>query len=340
MPKPRVIDPGFSDDLDVAQLTRDERLLMVIMVSRCADDYGRLIAHPAYLRKQAFGYDEDVSIDDVAQMREHILEHCRNVVLYVVNDQEYIYLSNFAKYQKIRYYVDSKLPPPPDSVASNSREVSEISRESDAKVTPHSPSVGLSSVGLYSSEAGVPASQAPPQDKPEELPFSDPPNDDGTEPIDITGKPTSKQWKDLRWKLADAFTECSDIKMPLEPDSDAAKRKHYAAMQPLWFNPLKDILYRVDWDIPEMKSIVAQAIQEMRRDKLTISTPKSIRKVAVSIVARGEARASPVDDTYMDPDTPMSKAAQAILDRQLKEWAEKEKDASQGKGDGILETAH
>jgi len=29
MPKPRVIDGGFFDDLDIAQLTRGERLLMI-----------------------------------------------------------------------------------------------------------------------------------------------------------------------------------------------------------------------------------------------------------------------------------------------------------------------
>lgn len=161
MPKPRIIDSGFFDDLDVAGLSRDERLLMVAIVSRCADDYGRLVAHPAYLRKQAFGYDEDLSIEDVAMMRAHILEHCKNVVIYTVNGQDYIYLSNFAKYQKIRYHVDSKLPPPPATVAENSREISEISHESSENVAPHFPSVELSSVGLGLGRVSVESASAP-----------------------------------------------------------------------------------------------------------------------------------------------------------------------------------
>jgi len=150
MPKPRVIDGGFFDDLDIAQLTRDERLLVIAIISKCADDYGRLIAHPAYLRKQAFGYDEDISIDDVRTMRAHILEHCRNVLLYQDNGQEYICLINWDKWQKIRYRIDSKLPPPP----SIDGKLPVNSRESDAKVTVNSPRVGLSSVEKGSVELG------------------------------------------------------------------------------------------------------------------------------------------------------------------------------------------
>lgn len=150
MPKPRVIDSGFFDDLDIAQLTRDERLLMIAIVSRCADDYGRLIAHPAYLRKQAFGYDEDISIDDVTLMRAHILENCRNVLLYEIDGQEYICLTNWAKYQKIRYHVPSKLPAPPqespEPVPQIDGKLPVISRESDAKVTEDSPRAEQGSV--------------------------------------------------------------------------------------------------------------------------------------------------------------------------------------------------
>ena len=142
MPKPRVIDGGFFDDLDIAVLTRDERLLVIAIISKCADDYGRLIAHPAYLRKQAFGYDEDISIDDVGVMLAHILEHCRNLLLYQDNGQEYICLLNWDKWQKIRYRVDSKLPPPPDIGG----KLPVNSRESDAKVTVNSPRVEQSRV--------------------------------------------------------------------------------------------------------------------------------------------------------------------------------------------------
>ena len=91
MPKPRVIDGSFWNDLDMAELTRDERLLVAGMITKCADDYGRMVAHPKHLRREVFGYDEDLSVEDVALMREHVVSQCRNVVLYTVNGQEYIH---------------------------------------------------------------------------------------------------------------------------------------------------------------------------------------------------------------------------------------------------------
>jgi len=153
MPKPRVIDSGFFDDLDVAKLTRDERLLVVAMVVACADDYGRLHASPAYLRKQAFGYDEDITIEQVASMRQHVLGHCHNVHLYEANGQEYIYFSNWAKFQKIRYKIDSKLPAPPDELSRETNvEVTQDSREFTDKSALNSPRVEKSREELGSVE--------------------------------------------------------------------------------------------------------------------------------------------------------------------------------------------
>jgi hypothetical protein len=110
MPKPRSIDPSFWDDPDIAQLTRDERLLLIGMITLCADDEGRLLADPGYLRKRVFGYDDDVSKQDAEAWRNDVVLKCRNVKLYMADSQPYMWFSNWQEYQNIRYVVASKLP--------------------------------------------------------------------------------------------------------------------------------------------------------------------------------------------------------------------------------------
>ncbi len=145
MPKPRTIDTSFFDDPDIACLNRDERLLLVGMISTCADDEGRLIADPGYLRKRVFGYDDDVTRLDVQGWRDTIVSKCRNVRMYVVDGQFYIWLVNWAEYQTIRYVIASKLPPYAEDC--------DVSRSNDddfgnlQKIPVNSPRVGLGRVG-------------------------------------------------------------------------------------------------------------------------------------------------------------------------------------------------
>lgn len=162
MPKPRTLDTGFFDDPDIANLTRDERLLLVGMISSCADDEGRLMADPGYLRKKVFGYDDDVTKADVERWRDNILVHCHNVKMYKVASQYYIWLCNWAEYQGIRYVVASRLP-----AYSVNCDVPPSNKEDCGKfpqIPANSPSVGLSSVALGSvglGESAV-ASDTPP----------------------------------------------------------------------------------------------------------------------------------------------------------------------------------
>jgi len=110
MPRKRMLDPGFWDDLDVARLSHMERLLLIGMVSM-ADDYGHLQASPLVLRKQIFGYDE-VTVEDVEAARDSVLTHCRNVTLYRVDGQEYIELRRWSHYQKLNYTAAPQFPAP------------------------------------------------------------------------------------------------------------------------------------------------------------------------------------------------------------------------------------
>ncbi|GAI58894.1 unnamed protein product, partial [marine sediment metagenome] len=51
MPRRRMLDPSFFEDIYVAKLTRDERLFLMGCI-RNSDDDGRLKAHPAYLKAE------------------------------------------------------------------------------------------------------------------------------------------------------------------------------------------------------------------------------------------------------------------------------------------------
>lgn len=107
----RWLDPNFFTDEKVGRLSMPERQLFAAMIAN-QDDDGRLKGHPAYLRSIAFPYDE-LTTDEVCQMRDHIAEVNPNVIAYKNAGEDYIQLKRHKRYQKPRYYHPSKLPPPP-----------------------------------------------------------------------------------------------------------------------------------------------------------------------------------------------------------------------------------
>jgi hypothetical protein len=159
MPKPRTIDTSFFDDPDIACLSRDERLLLIGMISTCADDEGRLMADAGYLRKRVFGYDDDVSKVDVQCWRDTIVSKCRNVRMYTVEGQSYIWLVNWTEYQPMRYVIASKLPPYAEDCDTSRSNDDDFGKLPQSSV--NSPRVGLSRVKeQYSSVAGKPRAKA------------------------------------------------------------------------------------------------------------------------------------------------------------------------------------
>lgn len=167
MPKARTLDSDFWDDPEAAGLGRDARLLLIGLITICADDHGRLLAHPAYLRKHVFGYDDDVTVQMVEEWRDAVLAQCRNVVPYSVNAHDYIWLRKFGERQKIRYQIESKLPEPTeDSIAASG--LCGNSRESSANKRSYS--VGLGSVDV---EKGSVDSSPPKSGKPARKPNSE-----------------------------------------------------------------------------------------------------------------------------------------------------------------------
>lgn len=108
MARKRMLQPTMWDDPDLAAVTPTERLLFIGLIS-LADDYGHVTANPLQLRKAIFGYD-DFTLDDVRDMRDHLLAACHNLELYVVEGQEYIWLKQWERHQDLRYRAAAQHP--------------------------------------------------------------------------------------------------------------------------------------------------------------------------------------------------------------------------------------
>ncbi|GAH33054.1 unnamed protein product, partial [marine sediment metagenome] len=121
MPRRRLLDPSFTDDTEVAQLTRDERLFLVGCL-RNADDEGRLLGHPAYLKSDIFMYDEDIDLKRMRGIRDSTLEkmgswrpdNIWHLRLYQNSGIDYLYFPNWYSMEKPSHPTASKLPAPLD----------------------------------------------------------------------------------------------------------------------------------------------------------------------------------------------------------------------------------
>lgn len=111
MARQRFIWPTFWDDPALGKLGDGERLLYIACFS-LADDEGRLIGDPAWLRSRVFGF-RSVSETKVRQMRTTLTQKCSSFCVYTVDGDDYIAFLNWRDFQKPKYPKDSLLPAPP-----------------------------------------------------------------------------------------------------------------------------------------------------------------------------------------------------------------------------------
>lgn len=109
MARKRMLDPAFWDDEDLIGASSDERILFIGLFS-LADDYGHITAHPAILHKGIFAYDPTVSIQRVAELRDKLLSICRNLTVYGVDGQQYIWLRKWEGHQDLRFRAKAQYP--------------------------------------------------------------------------------------------------------------------------------------------------------------------------------------------------------------------------------------
>ena len=89
----------------------------------------------------------------------------------------------------------------------------------------------------------------------------------------------------VRKALEEQFTDSTRLK---SPPMNTVKQKKAAGE--LWWAPLREIAELAELDTLRGQSLIRRTVDQMRKDKLTISSPKSILNVAKSIVAEGTGR--------------------------------------------------
>lgn len=115
MARKRFIDPNFWSDTAMGKLSPVERLFFIGCFSN-ADDEGRLVGSPAYLRSVIFPYD-DFTLEEIQNMRDRVARACRNFLVYQADGEEYIAFARWRDYQSPRYSRASRLPAPPEPAA-------------------------------------------------------------------------------------------------------------------------------------------------------------------------------------------------------------------------------
>lgn len=112
MPRIRTVKPEFWEDELLGVMPRDARLLFIATFNM-ADDEGILRWTPAYIKAQAFMYDDDLTIGDVGKLMQ-CLTDTGLIFPYIggAARQQMAVVVNFRKHQRINRPQKSKLPPP------------------------------------------------------------------------------------------------------------------------------------------------------------------------------------------------------------------------------------
>ncbi|MDE2470662.1 MAG: hypothetical protein KGL35_18440 [Bradyrhizobium sp.] len=122
MARIRSIKPEFPQSESIGKLSRDARLLFVMLWTIC-DDYGRSRASSRMLANLLFPYDDDAR--DLVDGWLNELEHQNCIIRYQIDDQNYLEVCNWLKHQRIDHPGKPQFPSP--------REDSRKSREDSRK---------------------------------------------------------------------------------------------------------------------------------------------------------------------------------------------------------------
>jgi hypothetical protein len=124
MARIRTIKPEFPQTESMGRVSRDARLLFVMLFT-IVDDEGRARAAPRMLASLLFPYDDDAKARVAEWLAELEQENC--VELYEVDGNAYLRIASWLAHQRIDKPSRSRLPPPParaDELSQNAREAS------------------------------------------------------------------------------------------------------------------------------------------------------------------------------------------------------------------------
>ena len=116
MPRTRELKPAFFQDEDLAQLSRDHRLLFEALWT-LADREGRLCDRPAFIKLYSFPFDADVTPDDIDRMLTDLAAHAGGFIRrYGSGRERYIQVENLKKHQHIHPKEAPSVIPSPEAV--------------------------------------------------------------------------------------------------------------------------------------------------------------------------------------------------------------------------------
>lgn len=108
--KARPLSTAFWTDEKVARLSRDARLTLAGLITKCADDEGRFVATTTAVGGDLFPYDELPPTKIKRWMAE--IETAGMVVVYKVGGGTYGWLPSWHSWQKPPHPTPSTLPAP------------------------------------------------------------------------------------------------------------------------------------------------------------------------------------------------------------------------------------
>ena len=129
-PRIRTIKPEFFDSESIGSMPIPCRLLFIGLWVM-ADDEGRIRASSRRVRKVVFGFDDDVTVQDVDGWLRMLTDR-RKIQCYEVDGYAYIAICGWSRHQKINRKSPSLLPVPPTQ-----KQFTEDSLNTHGGLTPH-----------------------------------------------------------------------------------------------------------------------------------------------------------------------------------------------------------
>lgn len=139
MARRRMIDPNFWESIDVWKLTIRQRLLAIGLIS-LADDEGRGLADPLWIKAKLFPHDDEVRTADIEADLGALQKHL-SFVVYETEGKIFYEWTNWRKWQTVDKPRKSNIPPPPENSDTSRGIFGEYSGNSRRTVEENSPTV-------------------------------------------------------------------------------------------------------------------------------------------------------------------------------------------------------
>lgn len=99
MARIRTIKPEFWEDNKIGSCHPMARLMFICLLNY-ADDAGNYIADPKAMRRNCFGYDDDINSGQVQEWLDELAAK-KLICYYEVDDEKFLHIKNFTKHQRI-----------------------------------------------------------------------------------------------------------------------------------------------------------------------------------------------------------------------------------------------